>query len=132
MTAQYVEEFSDSGEPRPAPPRVGDVAHPAATYFSKRFRELTDSVHLREVDSDGVHKLSAPILHALLEEQAPELAVSARQIYRYYSGEATPRIDFVFEVARLFGVSPRVFLPPSTENTSDDGDDSTTTTGTGE
>ena len=127
MTAQYVEDFpDDSGEPLPAPTSVADVAHPATAYFAQRFRELSEKVHLREVDSKGVHKLSAPIIHAMLEEQAPELAVSARQIYRYYSGAATPRIDFVFEIARLFGVSPQVFLPPSTEHPVDTGDDAST------
>ena len=127
MTAQSVEGFPDSDESRAASSRVADVAHPATAYFSHRFRELSEKVHLREVDSDGVHKLSAPIIHAMLEEQAPELAVSARQIYRYYSGAATPRIDFVFEIARLFGVSPQVFLPPSTGHPGDAGGPSVTT-----
>ena len=55
----------------------------------------------------------------MLEDQAPELAISSRQMYRYYNGTATPRIDVVYEIARLFGVSPRVFLPQSADGSPD-------------
>ncbi|MCV6975112.1 helix-turn-helix transcriptional regulator [Mycobacterium bourgelatii] len=50
-------------------------------------------------------------LQKLLKEQAPDLPVSQTQIYRYYHGEAAPRLDVVYELAHLFGVSPRDFLP---------------------
>ncbi|MDA0250748.1 MAG: helix-turn-helix transcriptional regulator [Actinomycetota bacterium] len=116
MTAQYAEDFPDSGDPSPPGPPAADVVHPATAYFARRFRECAESLQLREVDSDEVHKLSPALIHALLEEQNPDLAVSTRQIWRYYSGVATPRIDIVYEIARLFGVSPRVFLPESVED----------------
>ena len=39
----------------------------------------------------------------MLKEQAPDLPVSQTQIYRYFHGEAPPRLDVVYELARLFG-----------------------------
>ncbi len=42
----------------------------------------------------------------MLKEQAPDLPVSQTQIYRYFHGEAPPRLDVVYELARLFGVPP--------------------------
>ena len=115
MTAQYIEDFPDSGDPAPESPAVADVAHPATAYFSARLRSLSETIKLREVETGEVRKLNAPALYALLEEQSPDLAISLRQMHRYYNGTATPRIDVVYEIARLVGVSPRVFLPPSTD-----------------
>jgi hypothetical protein len=117
MAAQHVEDGPDPDDP-PAPHRVAEV-HPAPAYFSERLRALSEAVHLREVGSDHVRKLTPPVIHAMLEDQAPDLAISARQMYRYYNGSATPRIDVVYEIARLFGVSPRVFLPESVDHPAD-------------
>ena len=117
MTAQYAEGLPDPDDPTPSP--LEDV-HPATSFFARRFREIAESVQLREVDSHEVHRLSPRLIHALLEEQNPDLAVSTRQIWRYYSGAATPRIDIVYEIARLLGVSPQVFLPESVEHPDDD------------
>lgn len=111
MTAQDGEDSPDSAEPRRGVP---DAVHPATAYFSERLRALAEAIQLREVDTEEVRKLNPPVIHAMLEEQAPDLAISARQMYRYYNGTATPRIDVVYEIARLFGVSPHVFLPPTT------------------
>lgn len=116
MTAQYIEDFPDSGDPAPAPPAVADVAHPATTYFSDRLRALSAATQLQEIETGRIRRLNAPTVYAMLGEQAPELAISLRQMHRYYNGTATPRIDVVYEIARLFGVSPRVFLPPSTDD----------------
>lgn len=115
MTAQYIEDFPDSGDPAPAPPAVADVAHPATTYFSDRLRALSAATQLQEIETGRIRRLNAPTVYAMLGEQAPELAISLRQMHRYYNGTATPRIDVVYEIARLVGVSPRVFLPPSTD-----------------
>lgn len=118
MTAQHAEDFPDPGDPTPR--SVADVVHPATAHFARRFRELAASVHLRDVDSDKVRRLSPRLIHALLEEQNPDLAISSRQIWRYYRGVATPRIDVVYELARLLGVSPQVLLPESVEHPDSD------------
>lgn len=125
MTAQYIEDSPDSGDPGPESQAVTDVAHPATTYFSARLRSLSEAITLRELETGGVRKLNAPALYALLEEQSPDLAISLRQMHRYYNGTATPRIDVVYEIARLVGVSPRVFLPPSTDDAATIDDDQT-------
>ncbi len=87
------------------------VPHPATVFFSKKFQELASATNVRLLDTGEVHRLGPVTVHRMLLEQSPELAVSQRQVYRYYNGNATPRIDVVFELARLFGVSPRDFLP---------------------
>lgn len=92
------------------------VPHPATIFFSKKFRELAArSVRL---DDGAHHRLTPVTVYQLLREQSPELPVSQRQVYRYYNGTATPRIDVVFELARIFDVSPRQFLP--TKKSADD------------
>lgn len=116
MTAQYAEEYPDSGDPGPESPGVPYVPHPATAYFSSRLREFCDAIIVRELKNGGVRKLNVPALYALLEEQSPDLAISMRQVRRYYDGTATPRIDVVYEIARLFGVSPQIFLPESAED----------------
>jgi transcriptional regulator with XRE-family HTH domain len=89
------------------------IPNPATAYFSKKFQELAAAANVRLLDT-GEGPVTVVTLHRMLIEQSPELAVSQRQVYRYYNGNATPRLDVVFELARLFDVSPRDFLPEST------------------
>jgi transcriptional regulator with XRE-family HTH domain len=92
------------GQPQLEPP------HESTTLFSERLRKLADDTDVRISDgSNRVRKLTPLRLQKLLKEQSPELPVSQTQIYRYYHGEAPPRLDVVFELARLFNVSPRMF-----------------------
>lgn len=99
-------------EDRPHPPSQAPQ-HPATQYFAQRLQELSDGMSVRKLDGSGrVRKLTPLRLQKLLKEQAPDLPVSQTQIYRYYHGEASPRLDVVFELAALLGVSPREFLPP--------------------
>ncbi|MHC9295453.1 helix-turn-helix domain-containing protein [Mycobacterium sp. LTG2003] len=89
--------------------------HPATQYFSQRLQELSQNLNVRRLDGSGrVRKLTPLRLQKLLKEQAPDLPVSQTQIYRYYHGESAPRLDVVYELAALLGVSPREFLPPDT------------------
>jgi transcriptional regulator with XRE-family HTH domain len=92
------------GQPQLEPP------HESTVLFSARLRELADDTDVRLRDgSNRVRKLTPLRLQKLLKQQSPELPVSQTQIYRYYHGEAPPRLDVVFELARLFNVSPRLF-----------------------
>ncbi|MCV7142567.1 helix-turn-helix transcriptional regulator [Mycolicibacterium fortuitum] len=68
-------------------------------------------MHVRMLDTDRVRKLTPLRIQRMLKEQAPDLPVSQTQIYRYFHGEAPPRLDVVYELARLFGVPPTYFVP---------------------
>lgn len=117
MTAD--EAASESGSPGPSgllvrrggQPQL-EPPHPSTTYFARQLQQLAAESSVRLLDgSDRVRKLSPLQLQKFLKEQAPDLPVSQTQIYRYYHGEAAPRLDVVFELADLFGVAPTVFLP---------------------
>ncbi|MFN6548146.1 helix-turn-helix domain-containing protein [Mycolicibacterium nivoides] len=88
-----------------------DPPHVATVYFAKRFQELAASMNVRMLDTDRVRKLTPLRIQRMLKEQAPDLPVSQTQIYRYFHGDAAPRLDVVYELARLFGVSPSYFVP---------------------
>ncbi|SOJ55689.1 hypothetical protein MSIMFB_03171 [Mycobacterium simulans] len=89
-----------------------EPSHPATTYFAERLQELASATNVRVHDDSGHVRRMTPLrLQKLLKEQAPDLPVSQTQIYRYYHGEAAPRLDVVWELAHLLGVSPRDFLP---------------------
>jgi transcriptional regulator with XRE-family HTH domain len=85
--------------------------HAATQYFSERFQELAANTSVRMLDTDRVRKLTPLRIQRMLKEQAPDLPVSQTQIYRYFHGEAPPRLDVVYELARLFGVPPTYFIP---------------------
>ncbi|MCV6993739.1 hypothetical protein H7I87_03205 [Mycobacterium timonense] len=70
-----------------------DPPHVATEFFAKRFQELAGSVKVRMLDTDQVRKLTPLRIQRMLKEQAPDLPVSQTQIYRYFHGEAPPRLD---------------------------------------
>lgn len=88
-----------------------DPPHVATEYFATKFQELAGSMNVRMLDTDRVRKLTPLRIQRMLKEQAPDLPVSQTQIYRYFHGEAPPRLDVVYELARLFGVPPSYFMP---------------------
>jgi transcriptional regulator with XRE-family HTH domain len=88
-----------------------DPPHVATTYFSTRFQELAGRMNVRMLDTNRVRKLTPLRIQRMLKEQAPDLPVSQTQIYRYFHGQAAPRLDVVYELARLFGVPPTYFVP---------------------
>jgi transcriptional regulator with XRE-family HTH domain len=88
-----------------------DPPHVVTEYFSERVQELAASMNVRMLDTDRVRKLTPLRIQRMLKEQAPDLPVSQTQIYRYFHGEAPPRLDVVYELARLFGVPPTYFMP---------------------
>ncbi|MFC5936953.1 MULTISPECIES: helix-turn-helix transcriptional regulator [Mycobacterium] len=94
-----------------------DPPHVATEFFAKRFQELAGSVKVRMLDTDQVRKLTPLRIQRMLKEQAPDLPVSQTQIYRYFHGEAPPRLDVVYELARLFNVTPTYFVEGADEET---------------
>jgi hypothetical protein len=90
---------------------AADPPHVATQFFSRRFQQLAASHNVRMLDTDRVRKLTPLRIQRMLKEQAPDLPVSQTQIYRYFHGEAAPRLDVVYELARLFGVAPSYFVP---------------------
>jgi len=106
--------FVAAGEPtRSAQPANAEIdpPHVATEFFAKRFQALAASMKVRMLDTDRVRKLTPLRIQRLLKEQAPDLPVSQTQIYRYFHGDAPPRLDVVYELARLFGVPPTYFVP---------------------
>lgn len=84
--------------------------HPAVVHFVHKIRELTYSRRIRTEDGRE-RRLSALQVHRLLKERAPNLPISKTQVYRYFNGAAVPTIDVITELAGVFGVSPREFVP---------------------
>ena len=88
-----------------------DPPHVATEFFAQQFQDLASTTQVRMLDTDQMRKLTPLRIQRLLKKQAPELPVSQTQIYRYFHGEAPPRLDVVYELARLFGVPPTYFVP---------------------
>lgn len=93
-----------------APPRPA-AAHVATTYFAARLRELMAEFRFRDLETGRTRKLTPLTLHKILKEQAPQLACSQTQVYRYVNGEAAPDVAVVYELAILFAVPPTHFIP---------------------
>jgi hypothetical protein len=112
-SAEGAEEGSESTHElvRAEEAATADPPHVATEFFSKRFQQLAASHNVRMLDTDRVRKLTPLRIQRMLKEQAPDLPVSQTQIYRYFHGTAAPRLDFVYELARLFGVAPSYFVP---------------------
>jgi transcriptional regulator with XRE-family HTH domain len=104
------------GEPAQAKEPL-DPPHVATEFFAQQFQDLASTTQVRMLDTDRMRKLTPLRIQRLLKKQAPDLPVSQTQIYRYFHGEAPPRLDVVYELARLFGVSPTYFVEGSDEET---------------
>jgi transcriptional regulator with XRE-family HTH domain len=98
-----------SGDDPPA-----ENPHPAQKQCAQRLNELTAQWRVERISGSGKPlKLTAKGVCELIRQQAPHIAPSQSQVYRYYNAEAAPSIAVVFELARLFNVSPQSFLPES-------------------
>lgn len=85
---------------------------PVVAFFAHRLQELTARHRVQRVDKRRKPRKLTPLtVHQLLAQQSPAIAPSRTQIYRLYRAEAAPTIVMVDQLARLFGVSPRSFLP---------------------
>lgn len=101
---------------------VIDPPHPAAEYFSQQVRDLaaTKVVKLRDTPDGKTRKLTPLMIQKILKEQAPDLPVSQTQMYRYFHGQAVPRLDVIIELARLFQVPVTYFVPQGVPPLSED------------
>jgi transcriptional regulator with XRE-family HTH domain len=97
------------------PPKQGGsrAKHdPVIHYFSERLHDLIRDRFAQRTDKRrGPRKVTPLTVHKMLRQHAPDTAPSRTQVYRYFHGEAAPTIVTVNDFARLFGVSPRFFLP---------------------
>lgn len=99
----------DSGS---LPPANESSCSPVVTFFAHRLQELTARHRVQRIDKRRKSRRLTPLtVHQLLAQQSPEFAPSQTQVYRLFRAEAAPTIVMVDQLARLFGVSPRSFLP---------------------
>lgn len=93
-----------------------DTPHPAIAHFTRRFNELITQWNVVPTGRGRrPRNLTPKKVHDLLVEQAPSVAPSQSQLYRFYRGEAAPSIVDVLELARFFNVSPQSFLPETAQ-----------------
>jgi Helix-turn-helix len=93
-----------------------DAPHPAVIHFTRRVHELINQWNVVPTGHGRrPRNLTAKKVHDLLVEQAPSVAPSQSQLYRFCRGEAAPSIVDVLELARFFNVSPQSFLPETAQ-----------------
>lgn len=68
-------------------------------------------VAVRDLESGRQRKLTPRRLQQILTKQAPHLALSQTQVYRYCNAEAAPDVEVIYEIAVLFRVPPSHFVP---------------------
>jgi transcriptional regulator with XRE-family HTH domain len=95
-------------QPTTAPPTT---THVARTFFAAQLRELMANMAVRDLETGRQRKLTPRRLQQMLKIQAPHLALSQTQVYRYCNAETSPDVEVVYEIAVLFGVPPSHFLP---------------------
>lgn len=95
-------------------PPKNDKRDPVAKYFSKVLMQLLRSKVVRETRTGRTREANPTALAKALEQQLAGTKLrgtSHQTLRRLLQGEAIPRIDVVYELAKFFDVSPRVFLP---------------------
>lgn len=108
MSVDPAIELMAVDQPATAPPTT---THVARTFFAARLRELMAGMAVRDLETGRERKLTPLRLQQILKQQAPKLALSQSQVYRYYNAEAAPDVEVVYEIAVLFGVPPSHFVP---------------------
>ena len=97
-------------------PAQASKPHFAATYFSEQLAALIkDNPRVRMLNTGRTRTTKPLTVHKLIRDHCPEFKTSRTQWYRLYHGERAPRVDEVYCVAKVFGVSPRYFLPDTTD-----------------
>ncbi|RZT07669.1 hypothetical protein EV589_5899 [Mycobacterium sp. BK558] len=93
----------------------GAEPHAAATYFAQQLGALIKDNHQVRMLNTGRTRTTKPLtVYKLIRDHCPEFKTSTTQWYRYFHGERAPRVDEIYCVAQVFGVSPRYFLPDTT------------------
>lgn len=88
--------------------------HPATVYFADELRRVMATLQMRKVGTDEFQSITPYALHQMLQRQSPDTPISRTQLYRIVKGETAPKIDLVYELAAILGVSPKDFMPDQT------------------
>lgn len=105
------EEQREDEHPDEALGALEDDVHPVARYFADRLTELRERNQVYISTRNEYRPLTPYQVHKLLIEHRPDLSVSQAHVYRLCRGAIAPRIDVVYELAMVFRVSPKFFLP---------------------
>lgn len=92
---------------------------PATKYFAAVLKDLLNHHAARDPETGRTRKAKATSLSESLKSQNAEEAlrgVSTSALYRLVNEETSPRIDVIYELAKVFQVSPRVFLPEDVDH----------------
>lgn len=99
-------------KPRKKNPRQSEA--PAKQFFAATFNHLLGMTGARNLETGRVRRAKCTSLAHVLKNQrvGPALrGTSESSLYRLSRGETSPTIEVVYELAKAFKVSPRVFLP---------------------
>lgn len=92
MSVDPAVELMAVDRPAEAPPAT---THVARTFFAARLQELMAGMAVRDLETGRERKLTPLRLQRMLKQQAPHLALSQTQVYRYYNAEAAPDVEVV-------------------------------------
>lgn len=98
----------------PRVPRTDEPPlHPATRHFARKFRELLLCAKAQDLETGRRRDAKCTSVAEALKTRCPGKVVglSKTNLYRFLDEEATPNIDQLYEIARVFQVSPREFLP---------------------
>jgi hypothetical protein len=90
----------------------GDTLTPrqaAAAIFSRQLQRLVDE-SLVSTEDGPIRSLTLYSLAQHLETDYPDVQVSQSGLYRLIHGEASPRLDLIIALARVFDVPPEYFV----------------------
>ncbi len=100
---------------RKPPPDATSSLHPVAKHFVHTLHTLTESAAPVRMPDGRTCPMNRLRVHELLTQRLPGAAVSQAQVYRYFTGESLPNTAVIWELAGIFGVSPRLFMPADTQ-----------------
>lgn len=98
---------------KPSPDATSSL-HPVAKHFVHTLHTLTESAAPVRMPDGRTRPMNRLRVHELLTQRLPGAAVSQAQVYRYFTGESLPNTAVIWELAGIFGVSPRLFMPADT------------------
>lgn len=96
-------------------PATRDCRHPAAVHLAATLHQLVAAAPPLPMPDGRTRRMTPRRVHELLAQRLPDQAVSQSQVYRYFSGTATPNTIVIWALAGIFTVSPRVFVPDTTD-----------------
>ena len=113
--AEIVGHMSDVEIVHAPHPSAPDRRHPAAVHLSVTLHRLVAAAPPMAMPDGTTRRVTPRRVHELLAQRLPGQAVSQSQVYRYFAGTATPNTIVIWALAGIFRVSPRVFVPDTTD-----------------